>query len=422
MKNIQKNIIKTIILFLGIMQFSCADKAIENKGNSTEKPSETSKQIAQKEKEIPHLVEISEKQFQTSNTTLGTTQMRNMSSTLKVNGMLDVPPQNIVSVSAIMGGFVRKTDLLQGMKVGRGQLLALIENPDFIQIQQDYLEGKAKIEYLLQEYKRQNELSKENTGALKVFQQVASELKMLQARQNGLEMRMQTIGINKYQVDAGKITSTIGIYSPISGYVTTINVNVGKYVNMSDVLFEIVDTEHLHAELTVFEKDFHKVKEGQKIRFVLSNETEERTAKVYLINRKINEDRTVRVHAHIDIEDTKLLPNTYLKAFIELGEANVPTLPEESIVTDEEKTYIFISKGKKQEKDKTTNSTIMNYHFEKLEVRTGVSENGFVEVIFDIKNDKDFDYKTAQIVLKGANSLLSQMKNAAETGDEPHGH
>ncbi len=418
MKNIQKNIIKTIILFLGIIQFSCSQK----EHNHEEKPATTSKEIAQKEKETTHLVEISEKQFQTSNITLGATQMRNMSSTLKVNGILDVPPQNIVSVSAIMGGFVRKTDLLQGMKVGRGQLLALIENPDFIQIQQDYLEGKAKIEYLLQEYKRQNELSKENTGALKVFQQVASELKMLQARQNGLEMRMQTIGINKYQVDAGKITSTIGIYSPISGYVTTINVNVGKYVNMSDVLFEIVDTEHLHAELTVFEKDFHKVKEGQKIRFVLSNETEERTAKVYLINRKINEDRTVRLHAHIDVEDTKLLPNTYLKAFIELGEANVPTLPEESIVTDEGKTYIFISKGKKQEKDKTTNSTIINYHFEKLEVHTGVSENGFVEVIFDAKNNKYFDYKTAQIVLKGANSLLSQMKNAAETGEEPHGH
>ena len=418
MKNIQKNIFKISILFLGIMQFSCSTKTEETK----EKTTTISKEIAHKEEEANNLVEISEKQVQTSNITLGTTIMRNMSSTLKVNGILDVPPQNVVSISAIMGGFVRKTDLLQGMKVARGQLLALIENPDFIQIQQDYLESKAKIDYLLQEYKRQNELSKENTGALKAFQQVASELKVLQARLNGLEMRMQSIGINKFQVDAGKITSTIGIYSPISGYVTTINVNVGKYVNMSDVLFEIVDTEHLHAELTVFEKDFHKIKEGQKIRFMLSNETEERTAKVYLINRKINEDRTVRVHAHIDVEDTKLLPNTYLKAFIELGEANVLAVPEEAVVNDEEKNYIFILKTKEQEKDKTTNSTILNYHFEKTEVRKGVSENGFCEISFLDKNKDNFDPKTTQIVLKGANSLLSQMKNAAETGEEPHGH
>lgn len=419
MKNIQKNISKIILLLLlGIIQFSCSHDTHDH----AKETATTSKEIAHKEEQQANSVEISEKQVQTSNITLGTAQMRNMSSTLKVNGVLDVPPQNIVSISAIMGGFVRKTDLLQGMKVGRGQLLALIENPDFIQIQQDYLEGKAKIEYLLQEYKRQNELSKENMGALKVFQQVASELKMFQARQNGLEIRMQSIGINKYQVDAGKITSTIGIYSPISGYVTTINVNVGKYVNMSDVLFEIVDTEHLHAELTVFEKDFHKVKEGQKIRFVLSNETQERTAKVYLINRKINEDRTVRIHAHIDVEDTKLLPNTYLKAFIELGEANVSTVPWEAVVNDEEKNYIFILKEKKQEKDKTTNSTILNYHFEKIEVRKGVSENGFCEISFLDNNKDDFDYKTAQIVVKGANSLLSQMKNAAETGEEPQGH
>lgn len=361
-------------------------------------------------------VELTSNQYKNAGIAFGKVEMRNISSTLPVNGLLDVPPQNLVTVAAMMGGFVKTTILLQGMRVKKGEVLVTIQNPDFIQIQQDYLNNKSKLLFAEQEYKRQEELAKDNVASQKTLQQVTAEYHSLKAVHEGLLETLSILGINPSTVENGTIKSTVSIVSPISGYVTAVNINIGKYVNPQDLICEIVDTEHLHAELTVFEKDIYKVKEGQKIKFQLVNEEKKiRTATVYLINRKINEDRTVRVHAHLDKEDSNLLPNTYLKAFIEVTDNKTSALPDEAIVASADKHFIFIKKDVDDHDHQHKEGAAEEFSFTAVEVKKGVSQNGYTEVFLP----DGFDADHAEVVVKGAYALISKMNNSEEEG---HGH
>jgi len=370
--------------------------------------------------EEPNRVELTSTQYKNAGITFGKVETKNLSSVIQVNGMLDVPPQNMVTVSAMMGGFVKSTNLLQGMKVKKGQTILTIQNPDFIQIQQDYLNNKSKLLFAEAEYKRQEELARQNVTAQKTFQQVTADYNSLKAINSGLLERLSILGIDPVSVEKGNIVSTMTIHAPINGSVTTVNVNIGKYVNPQDIICQIVDTDHLHAELTLFEKDLSKVKVGQKVRFVLVNESnKERTAKVFLINKKIEDDRTVRVHAHLDKEDPNLVPYTYLKALIEVADNQTTALPDEAIVNAGGKDYIFIKDTVEEHKEPAgkegTETTEEEYAFKSVEVKKGVSENGYTEVILP----EGFDVNNAEVVIKGAYDLLAKMNNSE---DEGHGH
>ncbi len=348
--------------------------------------------------EVPNMVELTDAQYKTAGITMGKIEMKSLSGAIKVNGMLDVPPQNLVSVSTPMGGFLKTTELLQGIKVKKGEAIAVMQNSEYIQLQQDFVDYKSQLEYLDAEYKRQQELSKENVNSQKVLLQSKTQYQSMLAKVGGLKSKLTLLGINTEQITTGNFQNTITIYAPISGYVTQVNVNIGMYVNPTDVMFKIVDTEHLHAELTVFEKDVRKLKIGMKVRFTLANETEERIATVYLIGREIGEDRTVRIHCHLDKEDTDLLPGMYLKAYVEAGTHEVGTLPDKAIVNFEGKDYIFINDNKKDE-----------HQFKIIQVAKGVTELGYTEII--LLDGINID---APIVINGAYDLLSKMKNSAE--------
>ncbi len=356
-------------------------------------------------------VELTQAQSRTAGIELGKVDKKQISGTVKVNGVLDVPPQQLVSISVPLGGFVKNTSLLQGSRVKKGQVIASIENLDFIQIQQDYLEAKSQLELTETDYKRQQELAKENVNSQKTLQQSKTNFATWQAKYNALREKLKVINIDVRSLEAGQVTSSINLYSPIGGYVTQVNVNIGKFVTPTDVIFEIVDTEHLHAELIVFEKDVPKLKIGQKVRFTLANETEERMATIYLIGREINKDRTVQIHCHIDKEDTELLPGMYLSAYVETGGALVPALPDEAIVDYNGKKYIFIVSEGKHEEGKSKES---RQHFIMLEIQTSNRELGFTEV-----NVPD-SLSQAEIVVKGAYALLSKMKNSEEEGGHAH--
>lgn len=391
-------LLTTIVLFA-----SCA--------NSDSSATNTETTTEEKHDEESNQVSLTATQFKTAGITFGAVEMKQISGTFKANGVLDVPPQQKVSISVPMGGFLKKTDLLQGKRVKKGELIAVIENPEYVQMQQDYLEAKSQLEYAKADYERQQELAKENINAQKTLQQAKATFQTLNAKVAALKEKIKVSGISLSAVENGNIQSTINIYSPISGFVTEVNVNIGKFVNPTDVLFEIVDTEHLHAELTVFEKDIPQLQIGQKVRFTLANETTERTAKVYLIGREISDDRTVRVHCHIDKEDIHLLPGMYLKAIVETGQTQVPALPDESIVDFQGQKYIFIASAENQTSEPENNkeeNKEAEHHFTMVAIQTGNSDVGYTEVILPEGIDK------TKVVIKGSYALLSKMKNSEE--------
>jgi cobalt-zinc-cadmium efflux system membrane fusion protein len=372
-----------LFFFIGIVMSSCVNK--------TDEPN---KEIHHQEK--VNVIELSPNQINTINLKLGKIEMKNLSGAIKVNGMLDVPPQNLVTISAPLGGFVKGTELLQGMKVKKGQVLVIMQHPDYIQVQQDYLETKSQLNYLEMEYKRQEELAKENVNSKKNLQQAKAAYEGVSAKNAGLKAKLIFIGINPDKLTNETIQSTITIISPINGYVTSVNVNIGMHVSATDVMFKIVDTEHLHAELTVFEKDVPKVKINQKVRFTLANEAVERTATVYLIGREIGSDRTVRIHCHLDKEDMDLLPGMYLKAYVESGTQSLPAIPDDAIVDFEGKNYVFVA-------EKQVN------HFKMVQVKKGISELGYTEI--SLENGINSE---SLMVINGAYDVLAKVQNGEE--------
>lgn len=351
------------------------------------------------------VVELTPEQFKIAGIVIGKFEKKNMSASLLVNGVLDVPPQKVVSVSAKLGGSVSKTDVLQGMKVKKGQLLAVIQNQEYFNLQQDYIDAKSKTEYLKIEDARQKQLAEENVSSTKVYQQAHSDFISLQGRMKSIEGKLKMLNINAEKLTPETMSEFVNIYSPINGYITVVNINIGSYVNPQDIMMKIVDTEHIHAELSVFEKDITLIQKGQKVRFTLVNAGDkERTAKIFLINRQIEEDRTVRVHAHLDQEEPSLIPGMFLKAMIEMGETLQNAVPEKAVINSGGKDYIFILKNeKKVSKDG-------KYVFKMLEVKKGLKEDGFVAIsLID-----SFRIDDLNIVTSGAYSLISKAMNSEE--------
>lgn len=371
--------------------------------------SNESANVEEVQSEDMNTVTLTAAQIQSAEVRLGKVEDRQISGVVKANGHLDVPPQQMVSISAPLGGFLKATELLPGSKVTKGQLIAVIENADYIQLQQDYLEARNQTEFNKADYDRQQELAKENVNAQKTLQQSKANYLNGLARMNGLAARLKLINIDASALQEGNITSTARVYSPINGFVTDVNVNIGKFVNPADVLFTIVDTEHLHAELTIFEKDIHKIKIGQKVRFTLANETSERTATVYLIGREIRPDRTVTIHCHIDKEDRNLLPGTYLQAVAETGGVVVTALPEAAVIDYQGRKFIFTPSAGRSEQARNDETSAPETLFEMVEIEIGPTESGYTEVILPDNFDRSSD-----IVVQGGYAILSKMKNSEE--------
>lgn len=312
------------------------------------------------------------------------------------NGILDVPPQNLVSISAPFGGFLQSTPLLQGSRVNRGQQIALLQDPEFVTMQQQYLEDRSQYAYLASEYERQTILANENVNARKTLERAKADFESMKARLAGERAKLEMLNIDMKRLDNGEIIKTAPIFAPITGFVTQVNVNIGSHVRPEDILFKIADTGHLHAELTVYEQDLPMLGIGQKVRLRISNETHWRNGTIHLLGREVGADRSVKVHVHLDEEDTELVPGTFLTAEIATGSAATMALPNAAIVQFEGKNNIFIEEE----------SDAQHHQYRMMNLEIGRSDSGFTEVILP----PSFDLAT-RIVLHGSYNLLAKLKN-----------
>ncbi|MBK7310061.1 MAG: efflux RND transporter periplasmic adaptor subunit [Bacteroidia bacterium] len=343
-----------------------------------------------------NLVELTPEQIKNAGIAIGRSEQRVLSSLLKVNGVIDVPPQNMVSISVPLGGYLRSTKLLPGMHVNKGEVIAVMEDQQFIQLQQEYLTAKAKSVFIGNEYDRQKELNQSKATSDKVFQQIESDYKSQRILIRSLSEKLKLIGIDPEGLNENTLSRSINIYAPLDGYVSKVNVNIGKYVTPTDVLFDIVNPTDIHLALTVFEKDVNKLFNGQKvITYTNNNPNEKHNAEIILIGKDLSLERSVVVHCHFEQYDKTLLPGMYMNAEIELKSANANILPEDAVVSFENKQFIFIAKG--------------NNMFEMLEVKTGNDENGYIEILGS-------DISSKNVVIKGAYSILMKMKNTEEEG------
>ena len=372
---------KLIMLYILLLILSCRNKEAHEQ------------QIPEKTAE--NTLILTDDQYKNAGIETSKLESRNISSVLKLNGKIDVPPQNMVSISVPLGGYLKSTKLLPGIHVNKGDVLAVIEDPQYIQLQQDYLTAKAQFDFNEGEYTRQKALNESKASSDKVFEQTKAAYQTQYILIRALEQKLHLIGLNPDKVTANTLSKSINLYSPISGFVSAVNVNIGKYVNPSEVLFELVNPDDIHLALSVFEKDIDKLAIGQKlIAYTNTRPDKKYPCEIILISKNLSDDHATQVHCHFEGYDKNLLPGMFMNAEVELSATQTRALPDDAIVRFENKNYVFLAKGKQQ--------------FEMVEVQTGDSENGFTA----IKQANQLENQN--IVVKGAYSLLMMLKNISD--------
>ncbi len=325
-----------IILVVSILAtlISCS----ENKNNPVEHDAHEEHEGA------AGVVTLSEQQREALDLQLGTFQMRNITTKVKTNGQLEVPPENSADVTAVIGGNVKEIKVFHGDKVAKGQVLAILEHPDYVVLQENFAEVANNLEFLEQEYNRQKELFENNVGAGKDFQQAKAQFNVAKAKYEGLKSRLRLLNLSPENVKNGKISNTISITAPIKGYVNEVNIKVGTYVDAKGSLFGITDNSEIHADFMVYENDVHLLQEGQKIHFTVSNlPGEELLANIFAIGKEFERNtRAVHIHAKLQDNPGNLVPGMYVSGHIHTDENYTRTLPNDAIVNEGAKSYIFI--------------------------------------------------------------------------------
>lgn len=370
-----KKIVYTLVLTLAM--FSCKKEVSEEISTSDD-----------------GLINITKEQFSSSGMELNSLSEQDFNVTVKATGKIDVPPQNRAKVNTFLGGYVKSTKLMVGDKVMKGQALLTLENSDYIDIQKEYLEVAEQINYLQSEYDRQKTLFDEKITSQKNYLKAESDYRRAKGMYQGLKEKLVLLNINPAQVEKGNFTSTITVFAPISGDVTIMNATVGMFMAPSDVILEIVDTNHLHVELAVFEKDILQIKEGQTIQFKVPEASKEIfSAKVVLVGKSIEgNDRTIKVHGHLDeLIKHRLLTGMFVEAEIIVNRKKGMAIPKDALITEGNNSFILILKNEQK-----------GYNFTKIPVSLGEMTEKDVEIIpTDIVNQQ------SKILTKGVFDIIN---------------
>lgn len=374
-----------LFTFVMLILISC------NSGKDSNQP------IQLEDKVNSGVVSITPSQFSSSKMELGKISKQEFHQTVKTNGMFDVPPENKASVSAYFGGYVKELSLLPGQEVKKGQLLFTLENPQYVQLQEDFLVAKAQLGYLKSDFERQKELVKDNVTSRKNFLKAESEYRVTSASYESLKKKLGLMNINPNNITENSIRSTISVTAPISGYITSVHAEKGMFLNPADIAVTITNPDHLHLELNIFETDFPQVEIGQQIQFRLQKEgSNYYQAKVYLISKSIDaQKRTANVHGHLANDDEVRLfaPGMYVEAEIFTTTDSLPALPQEAIVNIEDLYYVLLKMDEDAE----------GIHFDRVEIEVGRTANGYTQ----IKNAEDFN-ENSEFLVKGAFNLINE--------------
>jgi len=339
---------------------------------------------------------ISAEQFKTAQFELGKITQQDFNEVIKTNGMFDVAPENKVVISAFFGGYIKELKLLPGQEVRKGQTVAILENPDYAKLQQDFLEAKGSLNHLKGEFERQKNLVADNSTSQKNFLKAEADYNVTQSRFESLKKQLEMMNINPATLTNENIKTTINITTPIAGFVTHVGAATGMFVSAQSPILTIINTDHMHLELNIYEKDLPFVRVGQQIKFHVQNNThEEHFGDVYLINQAINEEnRTVSVHGHVEDEHPTeiFIPGMYIEAEIYTSTQSLLALPEEAVVTVDDESFVLVK----------TSTDESEMTFEQRAVQTGKTTKGFVEIL----NVQDFAENT-EFLTKGAFNLIS---------------
>lgn len=423
-----KKFLITVMIFSSLFSvISCGSTSSNAEtGNSEEAKTEEGHTD---EHENPNTATLTEEQIKSIGIELGTIEQKQLTASVKANGVLKVPNQNKASINSVYRGVVKSLLVQPGNYVSKGQTIATIANPEFVQVQSDYLNVNAKISLAELEVNRQKELNAGNAGALKNLQSAETELRTLRTAASTFAQQIQLMGINPASLQNEKLVSVLAVRSPINGVVSNVMVEMGSYVDVTTPVAEIVDNSQLHLDLFVYEKDLPKLKNNQVIHFTVTNNPgKEYDAQIYSLGSSFEgESKAVTVHAKVQGVKTGLIDGMNVTAAISLEQTTVPAVPNDAIVTVDGQDYIFVltddhaedehkndgkdtvklnSKDPHEHKEGEKKEEEKGKTFERIPVAKGKTDVGYTEITLLREIPKD-----AKIVTKGAFFVSAKMTN-----------
>lgn len=359
-------------------------------------------------------VHLLQRQMDVMDIQIGHFQELDLSRTVKSNGRLELPPQKQAQVTALIGGRVKSIEVFPGRFVKDGQVLAVMEQPEFIDLQEQFLSAQSRFHFLESELERKEQLAADSLSSKRMVQEVQAEYLAVRARMQAAEAKLALLGLDVAELMEKGIQHDLLIRAPIQGYIRSINVHTGSYVTPEQSMFAIVDNDHIHIDLMVYEKDIDQLSLGQEVMFHLTGKPDSIfRGKIFAVGRAFEEEpRALQVHAEIDNDEGGLLPGMYVDARIITSERRVEALPEDALVSHAGLHYIFILEEEHQGHGETEGDE--EYVFHMVEVNTGLHDMGFVEVV-----TADALAPGDRIVTKGAYYLLAEWLKS-QGGAEHH--
>jgi len=371
-------------------------------GCSPERSGSAEEEAAGSIVDTPSQVVLSPEQMRAIGLETSHVVMRNLSNVVRANGYIDVPPQNKAVISPYVTGYVREVRMLVGDRVRRGQVIAVLESLEYLEMQENYLSVNTNLEYLKNEYERKKTLQEENAIARKQFLLAQSDYRKAKSGLVALKEKLQLLHTDFAKLEKGELNPLLHLRAPINGSISDVMTVIGKHLDPHEELMEIVNPEHFHLELNVFEKDIMKVREGQHVFFRIPNlDGEQFEGEVFLVGQSLKEEeRYIRVHVHIDDTQQSFKAGMYVNASIAVEDKKVEAVPAVSVVAEEEKKYVFVKKTRQD-------SSVV---FTRREVITGIEDQGFVQLTYHEGIEAGDD-----IVTSGAFYLMNAF---AEAGGE----
>ncbi len=379
-----KNIFFSVGLIFGLFLLASCSKNDSSDGGIevTEAPEQTTE------------IELTEEQFKTMKMEWGPLHTGDFSEEIQVQGTVQIPVEGMREITTYFGGYVQDLKLIEGQEVRKGEVLFTLENPDFLRLQQDFLEINSQLAYLKAEWERQKTLAQEQISAQKNFLKAAADYDAASAKVQSLKKQLAMLGINTDGLTPATMRSKISVPSPISGFVVEVVAVPGQFLPPAAKALGLISREHIHVELVLFEKDASKVHVGQVVEFTSPDRPEEvLKAKVYVVGKSINAQRQINVHAHLlnEKEEAKLTPGMFLQARIQLDPQRSLAVPEESIIEVGEDHYILIQKAKSNG----------SYTLQKIKVIPGSKGKGYRAIDTEATLDS-----TTVVLAKGGFNLL----------------
>lgn len=415
MKRIINNIVFSVLVLVAFFAFNaCTNNHKEGDGHNHGTEAETTTDEHEEEEE--NVAVLTDEQMKAVGIEIGSIEQKQLSATLKANGALRVPNSNKANATSLFGGVIKSLNVEIGDFVRKGQVIATISNPQFIQLQEEYLSINSRIEFAEQEVARQRELNEGNAGAKKNLQSATTELNTLRTRKASLQQQIQMMGINPASLSNSNLKSSLVVTSPISGTVSNVFAKIGSYVDVSSPIAEIIENTALHLDLQVYEKDIPLIKIGQKIDFVVTNNPNKTySAEVYSIGSSFSgESKTIAVHSKITGDKAGLIDGMSITGMVSLDDVLSTAVPNDAIVNADGKYYIFLVKEREEEAHDHNHGSEKGTQFVRMEVVKGATQLGYTAItpVSEIPHG-------AHIVVKGAFFVNAKMD---DSGEHAHAH